>query len=256
MSLPEVYISVGVKESELKVLTLPDMYRSYAKSWRINRTPLLILISVLRDKIIAQENRNAFEESLKAGMIKRCYSLIKLSAEFYKLGIEHHYNDESKEKNNIDNMLFRFISLRGLTGEGVNETYDCKLTLNEAKFGAICAAIENRINFLQKKLFHEDCSNIPTWYDEVHGKQSTEFIVRILAPFVQSLIKETANLTYDIRNLLTKARKAGEREIIHKGISNQKKNNELMVYIPFSIDAINSMIKHTNQNILSNIKYQ
>lgn len=168
----------------------------------VQDAPLVHLIVALKqhyDNLHNKSYRNAFEQTLYDGICTT--NIVPVYSQTMKF-ISDSTNLEKKDQNVMDTLISK---LPHSISTWESHSF---LSAEQGKIGAVCAAIDQRLKFINDRLFGR------TFQKEInYDGNNSIWVLNTLVPFIEKLNELTNSMTYTIRNCLRKAQEAAREEM-------------------------------------------
>lgn len=185
-------------------------------SWKVADTPLLYLIVAANEHLQFLKNLetpNAMERGLRDGLSTS--SIPKLATAVSDFCKANPYDDLTEINQKVMNSIYRRLKFP------VNKTYNSQsiLSSDNIMIGAVCAAIDQRLEFVNSKLYHinKKTKQVTVEYDGV----SSSWLCDTFAPFIDNLTELANGLTSTVRQVITAAKADAKAEAEQKRASYQ-----------------------------------
>lgn len=187
--------------------TLPDNF----ERTKVQDAPLIYLIVASKqhyDYLHEKSYRNAFEQTLYDGLCST--NIISI----YNTAMEFVSNNTNLDQNNQDvmNVLTKKLPHSIFTWESHGF-----LSAEQGKIGAVCAAIDQRLKFINDRLFGRTFSK-----EVAYEGNNSDWILNNFVPFIQSLNTLTENMTLNVRECLRRAQEEARKEMETRRNSNYR----------------------------------
>jgi len=185
-------------------------------TWKVADTPLLYLIVAANEHLQFLESLeapNAMERGLRDGL--QASTIPKLAETVREFCTANPYDELSEQHQKVMNCIYRRLKYP------VNKTFASQSILSSDKImiGAVCAAIDQRLEFVNSKLYtiNKKTKEVIVEYNGV----SSSWICDTFAPFIDEITDLANGLTSNVRQVITAAKQAANEEMEQKRATQQ-----------------------------------